>query len=61
LTYPVADGNKRVAFAAVDVFLRINDYRVTATSRAIHTAMIGTRTFDVAHIQPWLRAMVKER
>ena len=30
------DGNKRVAFAVVDVFLRINGYTITASSTAIY-------------------------
>ena len=29
--HPFIDGNKRVAFAAMDVFLRINGWTVTAT------------------------------
>src|ERR1700724_3647165 len=30
------DGNKRVAYAVVDVFLRINGYSITAESGAIY-------------------------
>lgn len=30
INHPFIDGNKRVAFAACDVFLRINGYRLTA-------------------------------
>ena len=28
INHPFIDGNKRVAFAAMDVFLRMNDYRL---------------------------------
>src|SRR3977135_1015196 len=34
--HPCVDGNKRVAFAVVDVFLRINGYSITADSNAIY-------------------------
>ena len=33
--HPFIDGNKRTAFAIVDVFLRINGYAVTAGSESI--------------------------
>src|ERR1039457_617982 len=32
--HPFVDGNKRVAFAVVDVFLRINGYSITEIGRA---------------------------
>ncbi len=32
INHPFVDGNKRAAFAACDVFLRINGYRLTADS-----------------------------
>src|ERR1700739_2448479 len=38
--HPFVDGNKRVAFAVVDVFLRINGYTIAASSAAIHTHMM---------------------
>jgi death-on-curing protein len=34
--HPFVDGNKRVAFAVLDVFLRINGYSITADSKAIY-------------------------
>lgn len=56
------DGNKRVAFAVVDVFLRINGYRITESSKVIHNHMIKlleTRTFDMEHLVPWLQEIVQ--
>src|SRR5688572_21561798 len=37
--HPFVDGNKRVAFAVVDVFLRINGYLITEDSQVIHDHM----------------------
>src|SRR5215475_1534949 len=59
--HPFVDGNKRVAFIIVDVFLRINGYRITARSEEIYSHFIGlmeTKSFDMAHLQPWLRKIV---
>lgn len=40
INHPFVDGNKRAAFAACDVFLRINGYRVTATSQELYAHMM---------------------
>ncbi len=61
INHPFVDGNKRAAFAAVDVFLRINGHRIEGTSGAIYADMMRmfeTGTFDIAHLEPWLRALV---
>jgi death-on-curing protein len=58
INHPFVDGNKRIAFAAVDVFLRINGWRLERSPVRIHTEMIEmfeTGTFDLAHLEPWLR------
>ena len=59
MNHPFVDGNKRVAFAAADVFLRLNGYRIAGPSSELHRdliAMLESRTFDFAHLEPWLRA-----
>src|SRR5438132_13405383 len=38
--HPFADGNKRVAVAVVDVFLRLNGYSITARSKAIDDHLV---------------------
>src|SRR3982074_3670586 len=38
--HPFVDGNKRVAFAVVDVFLRINGHALTADSRTIYDSWL---------------------
>jgi len=58
INHPFVDGNKRIAFAAADVFLRINGWRLQRPPMQIHAEMIEmleTRTFDIAHLEPWLR------
>jgi death-on-curing protein len=60
--HPSVDGNKRVAFAVVDVFLRINGYWINANSKEIHDHVIklfDDRAFDMAHLIPWLREIVR--
>jgi death-on-curing protein len=61
INHPFIDGNKRVAFAATDVFLRINGYRFTLNSKEIYASMMkffDTGTFKLATIEPWLRKSV---
>ena len=58
MNHPFVDGNKRVAFGAVDVFLRINGIRLVAKPMAIHKWMIGhlkKGTFALASIEMFLR------
>ena len=60
--HPFVDGNKRVAFALVDVFLRINGFTITASSTAIYKRMINLLeegTFDIEHLVPWLQEVVE--
>ena len=59
INHPFVDGNKRIAFAAADVFLRINGWRLQRAPLLIHAEMIQmleSGTFDMAHVEPWLRA-----
>lgn len=61
INHPFVDGNKRVAFAATDIFLRMNGYRIKGESMVIYAdmmQMLETSTFDLAHLEPWLRKMV---
>jgi len=60
--HPFVDGNKRVAFAVVDVFLRINGYTIVAPSRGIYRQLMELfeqATFDMEHLVPRLQKMVK--
>lgn len=62
MNHPFVDGNKRIAFAAADVFLRINGWTLRRAPLQIHAEMVQmleTRTFTIAHIEPWLRAFAE--
>ena len=58
INHPFVDGNKRIAFAATDVFLRINNWRLQRAPMQIYAEMMQmfeSGTFDLAHLEPWLR------
>ena len=58
INHPLLDGNKRIAFAAADVFLRINGWRLQRAPMQIYAEvmqMFESGTFDIAHLDPWLR------
>ena len=58
INHPFVDGNKRIAFAAADVFLRMNGWGLKRQSLLIHAEMLQmleSGTFDIAHLEPWLR------
>ena len=58
INHPFVDGNKRIAFAAADVFLRINGWRLQRPPMRIFAEMMQmfeAETFDIARIDPWLR------
>ena len=62
INHPFVDGNKPVAFAATDVFLRINGWRLHRAPSQIHTEMIQmfeSGNFDIAHLDPWLRGFAE--
>ena len=59
--HPFVDGNKRIAFAAVDVFLRINGYRIRGRPATIHRQMMKrfeTGTFELHSLDRMLRKLV---
>lgn len=59
INHPFMDGNKRIAFAAADVFLRINGWRLQRAPMQIYAEMmqmLESGTFDIAHLDPWLRS-----
>jgi death-on-curing protein len=62
INHPFVDGNKRVAFAAADVFLRINGWRLQRPPLRIYAEMMQlfeAGTFDIAHLDPWLRGFAR--
>ncbi len=62
MNHPFIDGNKRIAFACVDVFLRVNGNRLRSRPMAVHRWMIGhleKGSFQVSVIEPYLRRSAK--
>lgn len=64
INHPFVDGNKRVAFGVVDVFLRINGSCVGCSADDVYAFMIGlfeTNRFRFDQLEPWLRSVVVPR
>jgi len=60
---PFVDGNKRTAFVCVELFLRLNGYRLVADDAACVLAMLGVAVgeMDEAGFAAWLRAHCVKR
>jgi len=61
LNHPFLDGNKRVAFFATDVFLRLNGYRlVVAPEQGYRFLMelLEGGICDLAHLGPWISSAI---
>ena len=61
VNHPFVDGNKRVAFAVTDVFLRINGYEINSTSQKIYRELIrlfDAREIDFKNLEKFLRKVV---
>ncbi|MGH7104631.1 MAG: type II toxin-antitoxin system death-on-curing family toxin [Acetobacteraceae bacterium] len=60
--HPFIDGNKRVAFAATDVFLAINGLAIVVDPLDAFAFIDGLHqagTFRLDRLDPWLRAHVR--
>jgi death-on-curing protein len=60
--HPLLDGNKRVAFFATDVFLRLNGWKLVVDAEAAHAFLIGLldrNECDLEHLLPWIRASLR--
>ena len=63
MNHPFVDGNKRVAFFATDVFLRLNGWKFDVDAQKAHTLLTGlleTGTADFDHLAGWIRESVKQ-
>ena len=61
MNHPFVDGNKRVAFFATDVFLRLNGWKLQVEPTDSHAFLIGlleAGTADFEHLEPWIRRSV---
>ena len=61
--HPFVDGNKRTAFVAVELFLRLNDYRLVADDAACVLTMLAVAAGEIDEVgfAAWLRAHCVKR
>lgn len=58
MNHPYLDGNKRAAFFATDVFLRLNGWRLKVDPQEAHAFLIGLLeqgVCDFDHLLPWIQ------
>jgi death-on-curing protein len=58
MSHPFLDGNKRVAFFATDVFLRLNGWRLKVEAHPAHRFLLGLlerNRADYEHLLPGIR------
>lgn len=61
MNHPFVDGNKRVAFFATDVFLRLNGWRLAVDPDETHRFLIRLleeRRCDFDHLVRWIRGAI---
>ena len=61
MNHPFVDGNKRVAFFATDVFLRLNGYRLDVEAEAANAFLVdrlGAGHCDLENLAPWIREAI---
>ena len=62
INHPFVDGNKRIAFAAMDTFLRVNGLRIHASSQESYKKILSMfERHELNHqvVQEWLRSVSK--
>lgn len=64
INHPFIDGNKRVAFFATDVFLRMNGWKFAVDAGRANRFLMGRLeqgTADYDHLLPWVRESIAKR
>ncbi len=62
MNHPFVDGNKRAAFGATDLFLRMNGHFIDCDDREAYTFFMGlfeTNSFRFDRLLSWLKENVK--
>lgn len=62
MNHPIIDGNKRAAFFATDVFLRLNGWKLDVEADEAHAFLVGLLEkgeCDFDRLLPWIRASLK--
>jgi len=62
ISHPFIDGNKRTAYGAANIFLRVNGYRISVCAKTgtQFIARLATGQFDEAKVQTWIRQHLKK-
>ena len=63
MNHPFIDGNKRVAFFATDVFLRLNGWQLHVEARTSHKFLITLMEqgqCDFESLAPWIRSSMEQ-
>ncbi len=61
MNHAFIDGNKRVAFFATDIFLRLNGWKLRVEPNAAHEFLIGLldrKKCDFEELLPWIRKSI---
>lgn len=61
--HPFVDGNKRVAFFATDIFLRMNGYKLQVEAKSAHQflmSLFDSNTCDLDHLLPWVSESIRK-
>ena len=61
IIHPVIDGNKRVAYASMEIFLLVNGMRVNATQQQIYRFLMRqfeANQFELAALEKWFRPRI---
>ena len=61
MNHPFVDGNKRVAFFATDIFLRLNGWRLDVDANqaaGLLTGLLENGDCDFEHLSSWIRESV---
>lgn len=61
LNHPFVDGNKRVAFFATDIFLRLNGWKFSVDGKSAHSFLMGlfeSNECNYNNLLPWIRKSI---
>jgi death-on-curing protein len=61
MNHPFVDGNKRVAFFATDIFLRLNGFKLKVEGKGAHRFLIGlleSHQCSYDNLLPWIRSSI---
>ena len=62
MNHAFVDGNKRIAFFACDVFLRMNGYKLKVAAEAAHGFIIASlekKQCDYEHLLSWIEQHIQ--